>query len=93
MDTAFAARLPFEMFNDVCEVRFGAIESRLRQRFIKDAARGSDERLSGQIFIVARLFPDQHDLRTRRPFAEDSLRAPKIQIASLATASNAPQHR
>src|ERR1051326_3535302 len=61
MDPPFAARLPLEMFHRVGDVNFFPINSSFFQRLIHDFARRPNERFTGNIFVVSRLFADQHD--------------------------------
>ena len=55
------------------------------QRAIKQPTRGADKRMTLEIFVVARLFPDEHQLRARGSFAEHGLRRvlPERAIAAV----------
>jgi hypothetical protein len=56
----------------------------LGQRLVQHLAGGTHERLAGQVFLIARLFPDQHHPRLGRPLARHALGgvAPKIAAAA-----------
>src|SRR5581483_11378093 len=69
----FSARLPFEMLHDVRDVNGSAVEPDLLERAIEQLARRPDERLARAVFVIARHFADEHDARSSRPLAEDSL--------------------
>src|SRR5262249_46373801 len=78
------ARFPFEMLYDIGDVDTVAIDARLLERTVEQAAGRTHERPTGQIFGVARLLADQHQLGAGRAFAEHGLRAEFVQIAGLA---------
>src|SRR5438045_3579111 len=73
------------MLHDVGDVHDSAIDPRLLERAIEQLAGGADERMTGEILLVARLLADQHDARAFRPFAEHGLRGVFPQIAVAAT--------
>jgi hypothetical protein len=56
----FAARLPFEVLDDVGDVDRGAIDAGLGERSIEQLAGRSDKRTPREILLIARLFADQH---------------------------------
>src|SRR5438270_8271664 len=84
MDAAFAARLPFEMLDDVRNVDGLAIDARFREGFVEQRAGRTDEGMAAQIFLIAGLLADEHDRRGLLPLAEDRLRAGPPEIAGLA---------
>ena len=89
MNPAFPARLPFEMFHCIRDVNFLAINSRFFQRLVHDFPSGPDERFTLLIFVIARLFPDQHDRRVFRTFAKHGLCGPLIEMTRRAVARRA----
>ena len=62
VDAPLAARLPLEVLHDVGDVDGGAIDAGLRERAVEQLAGRADERMAGEIFRVARLLADQHQL-------------------------------
>src|SRR4051794_2917812 len=82
MNAAFAARLPFEMLHGVSHVDVAAIDARFFERAIEQLAGGPDERLSGEIFLVAGLLAEEQQLRAFRSFAEDGLRSTFVEMTS-----------
>jgi len=46
-----------------------------------EAARGTDERATGAVLLVAGLLAHQHDARVRRTFTEDGLRGAFVELA------------
>ena len=81
VDPPFAPRNPFEMLYDVGDPDARAIDPRLDQTAIEQFAGWSDKRMPGQIFGVARLLADQHDLRIGRPFPKHGLRRIEVEWA------------
>jgi hypothetical protein len=63
MDSAFAAGLPFEVFDDIGHVGKLAGDAGLPQSFIEEPAGGTDEGLAFEILFIAWLFSHQHHLR------------------------------
>src|SRR5207253_4940473 len=78
---AFAARLPFKVFDDVGDVGAAAVDARFFERARQNAAGRSDERMAGQIFVVARLLADEHHIGFSLAFSEYGLRAFAPEIA------------
>ena len=74
------------MFHRIGDVDFLAIDAGFFKRAIEYLAGGSDERFAGDIFFVAGLLADQHDLGMLRAFAEHGLRRifPKMTGAAAA---------
>jgi hypothetical protein len=52
-----------EVLNRIADEGFVARDSRLTQRPVENLPGGADERLAGEIFLVARLFADEHEGR------------------------------
>jgi hypothetical protein len=84
MDAAFAAGLPLEMLDGVGYVNFFAVDAGFYERAIEQFACGADERFTGEIFLVAGLLADEHELTVRGTFAENGLRAELPEIAVFA---------
>src|SRR4051812_37292005 len=63
VDPALAAWFPLEVFHHVSHVCLAAVDASSLESLIQDSTRGSDEWLSCQIFIIARLLPDKHHRR------------------------------
>ena len=74
MQANFSARHELEMFDRAGNVDLLAVDAGLDQGTIEHLPRRSDERLSGEIFLVAGLLADQHNSRVRRTFAKHGLR-------------------
>lgn len=73
MNSAFATRLPFEVLHGIRHIDFAAIDSRVFESAVEDLASGADEGFPREIFLVARLFAQQHERRAFRSSAEDGL--------------------
>ena len=73
MQANFAARHEFEMFDRARDIDLLAIDAGLDQGAVEHMPRRTDERLAGEVFLVAGLLANQHDARVRRPFAKHSL--------------------
>src|SRR4051812_615678 len=93
VDAPLALRDPLEVLHHVGHVAERAIDARFRQRLVEQAPGRPDERLARQIFLVARLLADEHDLGLLRPRAEDRLRAAFVQIAAAAIFGRVAQLR
>ena len=73
VQAALAARLEFEMLHRVGDVSAGPVEAGFFQCFVEYLSRRSNEWLAGEVFLVARLFADEHHRRIARAFAEHGL--------------------
>src|SRR6266508_2113898 len=93
MDAAFATRLPFKMFDNICDVSLRAIDTRFVERIIKKPTGGTNEGMSLKIFFIAGLFANEHDHRAAAAFAEDGLRASFPEVAGFAIGSGLTQRR
>src|SRR3954453_6850376 len=82
VNAPFAARLPFEMLHRVRHVDVVAIDLGFLERAIEQLAGWPDERLSGEILLVAWLLAQEQQLRPLRTFAEDGLRSELIEMTS-----------
>ena len=74
------------MFHRVRDVNFLAINSRFFQRLVHDFASWSNKRFTLLIFVVARLFADQHDRRVFRAFTKHGLGSPLVEVTRRAFA-------
>src|SRR3546814_16099365 len=85
MHAPLATWFPLEMLDGVGDVAPLPIEARRLQRLVENATGWADERRTGEILVVARLFADQHDARASCAFAQHGLRRRRVQIAAQAT--------
>src|SRR3546814_4102848 len=79
------------MLDGVGDVAPLPIEARRLQRLVENATGWADERRTGEILVVARLFADQHDARASCAFAEHGLRRVRVQIAAAASGRSLAQ--
>jgi hypothetical protein len=79
---ALALALPLEVLHRVRDVERPAVEPRPRERLVEQAARGTDERMTGQVLLVPGLLADQDDPRGRIALAEDRLRGAPVEVAA-----------
>src|ERR1051325_2176832 len=84
VDPPLAARLPFEVLDDVGDVDGFAIDARFFERAIEQFAGRTDERMALQVFVVARLLADEHQFRALRSFSKYGLPRVLPQIAVAA---------
>jgi len=75
---------PFKMLHGVCHVNMAAIDSRFLQSAVHNFRRWSDKRPAGDVFIIPRLFPNQHNWRILGSLAKDSLRRVLVKVTCLA---------
>ena len=73
MKAPFAARHPFEMFHNVCDVSLAAIDLGPGEALIQQAASRADKRAPRQILLVAWRLANEHQPRVSGPFAENRL--------------------
>src|ERR1700730_13240982 len=85
VDAAFSPGLPFEMFHGIGDVNFFAVDSGFDERVVEKLAGGADERFAGQVFLIAGLLADEHQLAMGGAFAENGLRAELPEIAIFAS--------
>src|SRR5262245_42658368 len=93
VNAAFATRLPFEVLDDVGYVYLRPIYARLLKRLIQHPPGRTNKRLACEIFIVARLFTDQHHASSGTSLAEDCLCSALPEIARLAILRSLSQSR
>jgi hypothetical protein len=91
VNPALTPRFPLEMFDDVGDVGPIARNARLLERIVEKAAGGTDERASGKILIVARLFADEHHLGTGAAFTKNCLCGAPPEVTRAAAARGALQ--
>ncbi len=85
MNAALASLFKIEVLHGVCYVHFTAIDARVDQSLIEQLAGRAYEGLSGQILLVARLFPDEQKASRGRAFAKNCLRGIAKQFTAFAT--------
>ena len=93
VDAAFAARLPFEVLHDVCQVHLVAFDPRLGERAIQEPARRPDEDVPFDIFDVAGLLAHHHHGGAAGALAEDGLRPARVEVAGAASGCRRAQRR
>ncbi len=84
VNTAFAARLPFEMLHDIGYVRVGSVNACLLERLVEQSARRTHEGFAAQIFFISRLLANQDHPGAWAAFTEYRLRSALPQVAGLA---------
>lgn len=73
MDATLPARLPFEVLDRVRDINRGPVDAGFLERAIEELPGRADERLAAQVFLIARLFAEQHERGLLRTFAKHSL--------------------
>src|SRR5580765_443091 len=84
MNPAFATRLPFEVFHSVRDVNLRPIDSSVLERAIHNFPSRTNEWFARDIFVIARLFANQHHRCALRTFAKDSLGRSFVQMTRSA---------
>lgn len=84
MDSAFAARFPFEMLYGISYIDIIAVDACSREGFVEDFSGRPYKRSSLQIFVIARLLANHHHFRARFSFPENGLCAALPKIAAAA---------
>jgi len=82
MEPPHAARFPLEVLDRIGDVDRVAIYSCLFHAFSEKPSCRSDKRFSRLVFLVSRLFADEHDRRVCGSFAEYGLRGSTEKVAS-----------
>ena len=72
------------MLDDVGDVDGVAVDAGLDEGPVEQLARRSDERMAGQVLLVAGLLAQEHQLGSGLAFAEDGLGRVAVQVAGLA---------
>src|SRR4029450_8802974 len=75
VDATLALRSPLEVLDDIGDVGVAALDPRLLQRLVQDAAGRAGEGVPFDVLAVSRLLSDQHQPRPLQPLAEDRLGA------------------
>lgn len=78
------------MLHRVCGVNFFPIDARFFESGIQQFPRRAGKRFALQIFLIARLFPDEQDFGFRPAFAEYRLRTAFPKVASFAILRGLP---
>jgi hypothetical protein len=91
MQPSLAAKFPLEVLDRICNVNRVAIYSCLFHAGVQKFPRWSDERLSGLVFLISRLFADEHDRRVCGSLSEYGLRGFTEKVASPAVHGGALQ--
>ena len=86
MNPALPTGLPFEVLHRVRDVNFPAINSRFFERPIHDFSSGPNEGFTLLIFVIARLFADQHDRDVFRTFAKHGFCSALVKMTRCAYA-------
>ena len=93
VNAALAARLPLEMFHHVGEVHQLPLDSRLLERPVEQTAGRADEWMACDVFLVARLLADHHDLGMPGALTENRLRGARVEVARPAARRRFPYSR
>src|SRR4051812_2578271 len=91
MNASLAARLPLEVLDGVRHVHVRAIDTRFGQCSVEQVARWSDEGPAGEVLLVARLLPHEHDGGLVRALAEDGLGTELPELARPAAQRGRPE--
>src|SRR5689334_3708643 len=83
MNPPFSARLPLEMFYRIRDIDLRSINSRFLEGAIHDFARRPDKRFARDIFVIARLFADEHHLCAFWTFAKHRLGGMFVKVTRL----------
>src|SRR5262249_6291584 len=84
VQTALARHLVLEMVHRTGEEHLRARNPRLRQRAVEDAPGRADERLAAEVFLVAGLLADEHDVRGPAALARHRLGCVFVERAARA---------
>src|SRR5215469_1454644 len=79
------------MLYHVRDIGLLAVDPRLDKAAVEKLSGGSDKRMTGEIFGIPRLLPDQHDAGRLRPFAEDGLCCFLVEMARGALSGRVAQ--
>jgi hypothetical protein len=84
MNPAFATRFPLKMFHRVTHVNLRSIDSSVREPAIHDFPGRTNEWFARDIFVIARLFANQHHRCALWSFPKNSLGRSLVQITCSA---------
>lgn len=82
-----------EMFNGIRDIKTRSLEADLTQSLVKQGTGRTDKGATGEIFLITRLLPDQHDFRIKSAFPEDRPCADVTKFTGCAINSVCPQLR
>lgn len=82
VNTFLATRFEFEVLYSVGDIGGPAIDPGARQRSVENLPRWADEWASGNVFLIAWLFSDYHQIRYFRPFSKHGLTCALVNIAA-----------
>src|SRR5262249_35253532 len=91
MQSALAARLPFEMLDDVGYEHVVAINSGLLECLIQKRPGRPDKGMPGLVFLVAGGFAEEEHSSVGRSFSRYGLGGPCIQLAAATRLKSQPQ--
>jgi hypothetical protein len=84
VQSPLATCAPLEVLDRVRDVDTFPVDICLDQSLVEKAARGSHERMPGEVLLVTRLLADEEDLRRARTLAEHGLCRARPEIAAAA---------
>src|ERR1051325_9108888 len=61
VDTAFPARFPLEVLDDIRDVDRLPIDAGFLERAVEQLPRRADKRMTLEVLVIARLFADEHE--------------------------------
>jgi hypothetical protein len=93
MNAPLAARLPFEVFDDVGDIDFIPVDPGCGKGLIQQSARRAYKGPALAVLAVARLLTDHDHACILRAFAENCLRSIPVQVASLTAGGALPELR
>ncbi len=86
----FAAQLMFEVLHRIGHKDFGASNPGFRERLVKHASGGTNERLARDVFLVAGLLADQHQMRLPPPLPRHRLSSRRDRVGIACTRARPP---
>src|SRR5260370_39105062 len=84
VNAPLAALFEFEVLDGIGDVNIRPVDACLFERAGQQTAGGSDKRLPGKIFLIARLLAYHHDAGTRRAFTENRLSGVAVEFTAFA---------
>src|SRR6266498_5414785 len=88
MNPALSPWFPFEMFDNICDISLGAINTSFFKCCIEQFSSRAYKWFTREILFVTRLFANKKNLRTTAAFAKNSLCASLPKIAGFAISSS-----
>lgn len=83
MKAPFAASFELEVLDRIGHVTERTVDAGFLQTLVDQPARGSDERLAGDVLLISWLFANWYNSRLGRAFAEHGLGGMFIEIAAF----------